>query len=67
VNIAIKKNIYLSRFNEKPLKKALASSLFAYLFTSQVGYYFIYTIHQHIIKEEMERELLHHIPDLHLK
>jgi hypothetical protein len=45
------------------LKKVLAASLLAILFTSQVGYYFIYTIHQYILKEEMERELLAHIPD----
>ena len=37
------------------------------LFTSQVGYYFIYTIHQHIIQEEMERELLAHIPESSLE
>ena len=30
---------------------------------SQVGYYFVYTIQQHIIKEEIERELLTQIPD----
>ena len=45
------------------MKKGLASSLLAILFISQVGYYFIYTIHQHIIKEEIERELLAHIPE----
>jgi len=44
------------------LKKALASLLLAILFISQVGYYFIYTIHQHLIKEKMERELLTRIP-----
>ena len=49
------------------MKKALASSLLLILFTSQVGYYFIYTIHQHILKEEMERELLAHIPDSSLE
>jgi len=49
------------------LKKALASSLLLILFTSQVGYYFIYTIHQHIIKEEVEKELLAHIPESSLE
>jgi hypothetical protein len=49
------------------LKKALASSLLLILFTSQVGYYFIYTIHQHIIKEEVEKELLAHIPESSLQ
>jgi len=49
------------------LKKGLASSLLAILFISQVGYYFIYTIHQHIIKEEIERELLAHIPESSLE
>jgi hypothetical protein len=44
------------------VKKLLAAAFLSILFTSQVGYYFIYTIHQHIIKEEMERELLAHIP-----
>lgn len=44
------------------MKKVLAASLLAILFTGQVGYYFIYTIHQHIIKEKMERELLTLIP-----
>jgi hypothetical protein len=44
------------------LKKVLAASLLTILFTSQVGYYFIYTIHQFIVKEKMERELLSHIP-----
>ena len=34
---------------------------------SQVGYYFVYTIHQHIIKEEIERELLAHVPDSSLE
>jgi len=45
------------------LKKALAASLLAILFTSQVGYYFIYTVHQYMIKEEMEREMLTLIPE----
>jgi len=49
------------------LKKALAASLLAILFTSQVGYYFIYTVHQYIIKEEVERELLTHIPESSLE
>jgi len=49
------------------LKKALAASLLLILFTSQVGYYFIYTIHQHIIKEEVERELLAQIPESSLE
>jgi hypothetical protein len=56
-----------SALNENQLKKALASSLLLILFTSQVGYYFIYTIHQHILKEEMERELLAHIPESSLE
>jgi len=34
---------------------------------SQVGYYFVYTIHQHIIKEKIERELLRQIPDSSLE
>jgi len=59
----VKKNIYLSRSIENQLKKALAASLLAILFTSQVGYYFIYTVHQYIIKEEMEREMLTLIPE----
>jgi hypothetical protein len=49
------------------LKKALAASLLAILFTSQVGYYFIYTIHQYIIKEEMEKEMLTRIPESSLE
>jgi len=49
------------------LKKALAASLLAILFTSQVGYYFIYTVHQYIIKEEMEREMLTLIPESSLE
>ena len=49
------------------MKKALAASLLAILFTSQVGYYFIYTVHQYIIKEEVERELLTHIPESSLE
>jgi hypothetical protein len=49
------------------LKKALASSLLLILFTSQVGYYFIYTIQQHIIKEGVENELLAHIPESSLE
>jgi predicted transcriptional regulator len=49
------------------LKKALAASLLAILFTSQVGYYFIYTVHQYIIKEEMERRCLLVFLSLHLK
>jgi len=49
------------------LKKALAASLLAILFTSQVGYYFIYTVHQYIIKEEMEKEMLTRIPESSLE
>jgi uncharacterized C2H2 Zn-finger protein len=49
------------------LKKALAALLLLILFTSQVGYYFIYAIHQHIIKEEVERELLAQIPESSLE
>jgi hypothetical protein len=49
------------------VKKILAVALLSILFTSQVGYYFIYTIHQYIIKEEMERELLAYIPDSSLE
>ena len=63
----MKKNIYLSRSIENQLKKALAASLLAILFTSQVGYYFIYTVHQYIIKEEMEREMLTLIPESSLE
>ena len=49
------------------MKKGLAASLLAILFTSQVGYYFIYTIHQYILKEEIEKELLAYIPDSSLE
>ena len=49
------------------MKKALAASLLAIVFTSQVGYYFIYTIHQHIIKEQIEKQLLANIPDASLE
>jgi len=49
------------------LKKALAATLLAILFTSQVGYYFIYTVHQFFLKEEIERELLAHIPESSLE
>ncbi|HEU5167360.1 MAG TPA: hypothetical protein VFU29_17570 [Chitinophagaceae bacterium] len=49
------------------MKKVVAFSLLAILFTSQVGYYFVYTIHQHIIKEEMERGLMAHIPESSLE
>jgi len=49
------------------VKKILAVAFLSILFTSQVGYYFIYTIHQYIIKEEMERELLAYIPDSSLE
>jgi len=49
------------------LKKAIAASLLAILFTSQVGYYFIYTVHQHIIKEQIEKELLANIPESSLE
>jgi hypothetical protein len=49
------------------LKKLLAASLLAMLFSSQVGYYFVYTIHQHIVKEEIEEELLANIPDSSLE
>ncbi len=45
------------------MKKTLAALLLSVLFISQVGYYFIYVIHQHIIKEEIERELLVNIPE----
>lgn len=49
------------------MKKALAAILLSIIFISQVGYYFIYTIHQYIIKEEVEREMLKHIPDSSLE
>ena len=49
------------------MKKALASSLLLILFTSQVGYYFIYTTHQHIIKEQIEKQLLANIPESSLE
>jgi len=49
------------------VKKAVAALLLTTIFISQVGYYFIYIIHQHIIKEEIERELLTHIPDSSLE
>ena len=49
------------------MKKALASLLLAILFISQVGYYFIYTIQQYIIKEQIEKELLANIPDSSLE
>ena len=49
------------------MKKALAATLLAILFTSQVGYYFIYTVHQFILKEEIKRELLAHIPESSLE
>ena len=49
------------------VKKALAAILLTIIFISQVGYYFIYTIHQYILKEEMEKELLAHIPDSSLE
>jgi hypothetical protein len=58
------KNIYLSHSTKNQLKKVISLSLLAILFTSQVGYYFIYTIHQYIIKEEMEREMLKKIPEI---
>jgi hypothetical protein len=45
------------------LKKLLAASLLALIFTSQLGYYFIYTFQQHLIKERMEKELLSNIPE----
>jgi hypothetical protein len=60
---SIRKNIYLSRSRQTKVKKGLAALLLSILFISQVGYYFIYTIHQHIIKEKIEKELLTHIPD----
>jgi len=49
------------------VKKALAAILLTIIFMSQVGYYFVYTIHQHIIKEEIERELLTNIPESSLE
>ena len=49
------------------MKKALAASLLAILFTSQVGYYFIYAVHQHIIKEQIEEQLLATIPESSLE
>ncbi len=33
------------------------------IFTSQIGYYIIYTIQQYVIKEEVEREFLRGLPD----
>ena len=49
------------------MKKVVALLLLAILFTSQVGYYFIYTIHQHIIKEQIEKQLLANIPESSLE
>ena len=45
------------------MKKILAAAFLSIIFTSQVGYYFIYTVHQFILKEEIEKELLAYIPD----
>lgn len=41
--------------------------LLTIIFMNQVGYYFVYTFHQHIIKEEIEKELLTHLPDSSLE
>ncbi len=60
-------NIYLSLLNRIPVKKGLAALLLSILFTSQVGYHFIYTIHQQIIKEAIEKELLASIPESSLE
>jgi hypothetical protein len=49
------------------LKKPVAATLLFLLFTAQAGYYFIYTIHQYIIKEEIEKQLLADIPDSSLE
>jgi hypothetical protein len=49
------------------VKKAFAAILLFILFMSQVGYYFVYTIHQHILKEDIEKELLSHLPDSSLE
>ena len=49
------------------MKKAIAALLLCIIFISQVGYYFIYTVHQYIIKEKIERELLSRIPDSSLE
>jgi len=49
------------------VKKILAVAFLSILFTSQVGYYFIYAIHQHIIKEQIERQLLATIPESSLE
>jgi hypothetical protein len=49
------------------VKKAFAAILLSILFMSQVGYYFVYSIQQHILKEEIEKELLSHLPDSSLE
>jgi hypothetical protein len=49
------------------LKKLLAASFLTLLFTSQLGYYFIYSFQQHLIKERMEKELLSRIPESSLE
>lgn len=41
--------------------------LLGLLFTSQLGYYFIYSFQQHLIKEKMEKELLAKIPESSLE
>jgi hypothetical protein len=49
------------------LKKPIAAALLVLLFTAQAGYYFIYSVHQHFIKEEIEQQLLARIPESSLE
>jgi hypothetical protein len=45
------------------LRKIIATLLLAMIFTSQIGYYIIYSIQQYIIREEIEKEFLRGLPD----
>jgi hypothetical protein len=49
------------------LKKLLTTAFLLLLFTAQVGYYFIYSIQQRIIKDQVERKLLAQIPEASLE
>ena len=49
------------------MKKLLTTAFLLLLFTAQVGYYLIYSIQQHVNKEQVERKLLAQIPESSLE
>ncbi len=49
------------------MRKLFAAIFLLLLFTAQVGYYFIYSVQQHLIKEQIEEQLLANVTESSLE